>query len=39
LPLGADALEWIQQVRDREEADHREWESVIRGTDFDLPRG
>jgi NAD(P)-dependent dehydrogenase (short-subunit alcohol dehydrogenase family) len=39
LPLGADALEWIQQVRDREEADHREWESVIRGTDFDSPRG
>jgi NAD(P)-dependent dehydrogenase (short-subunit alcohol dehydrogenase family) len=39
LPLGGDALEWIQQVRDREEADHREWESVIRGTDFDPRRG
>ena len=35
LPLGTDALEWIQKTRDREEADHREWESVIRGTDFD----
>jgi hypothetical protein len=38
-PLGTDALEWIQRTRDREEADHREWESVIRGTDFDAPRG